>query len=87
MLKAYTEVIQEQLKCGIIERVTGESPEGPHKHYIPHHAVVTPAKTTIKVRVVYDVSAKTRQRNKSLNEYLHRGPVILPNLCGLLLRF
>ena len=87
LLKTYTTVIQEQVERGIIEGVTEDSPGGPHKHYIPHHAVVTPAKTTTKVRVVYDASAKTKQTNKSLNECLHRGSVMLPDLCGLLLRF
>ena len=85
--QAYAAVIQEQLERGIIEKVTDKSPEGPRKHYIPHHAVVTPTKTTTKVRVVYDASAKTKQTNKSLNECLYRGPVMLPDLCGLLLRF
>ena len=36
---------------------------------------------------MYDGSAKTKQTNKSLNEYLHSGPVMLPDLCGLLIRF
>ena len=57
------------------------------KHYIPHHAVITPSKATTKVRVVYDASAKSSQSNKSLNECLYRGPVILPDLFGLLIRF
>ena len=87
LLRSYAAVIQEQLDRGIIEVVTNESVEGPYKHYIPHHAVVTPSKNTTKVRVVYDASAKTRQTNNSLNECLYRGPVILPDLCGLLLRF
>ena len=87
LLKTYTAVIQEQVERGIIEGVTEDSPGGPHKHYIPHHAVVTPAKTTTKVRVVYNASAKTKQTNKSLNECLHRGSVMLPDLCELLLRF
>ena len=69
----------------MIERVN-ESGEG-KKHYIPHHPVVTPTKATTKVRIVYDASAKTRQHNASLNECLYRGPVILKDLCGLLLRF
>jgi len=58
----------------------------PQKHYIPHH-VVTPSKATTKVRVVYDASAKAKQTNLGLNECLHRRPVMLPDLCGLLLRF
>ena len=60
LFQSYTAIIQEQLERGIIEKVTSESVEGPNKHYIPHHAVITPTKTTTKVRVVYDASAKTK---------------------------
>ena len=71
----------------MIEIVSNESNVGPQKHYIPHHAVVTPSKATTKVRVVYDASAKAKQTNLSLNECLQRGPIMLPDLCGFLLRF
>ena len=36
---------------------------------------------------MFDASAKTRKKNQSLNESLHRGPVILENIYGVLLRF
>jgi len=36
---------------------------------------------------MYDASAKTKQEHKSLNKCLYRGPVILPDVTGLLLRF
>ena len=83
----YSATVQEQLERGITEKVSEESEQGNLKHYIPHHAVITPTKSTTKVWVVYDASAKTKQTNKSLNEYLHRGPVMLPDLCGLLIIF
>ena len=57
------------------------------KHYFPHHPVLTPTKETTKLRIVYDGSSKPRKELKSLNECLHREPILLPNLCGLLLRF
>ena len=87
LLQQYDAIIQEQLQRGIIEKIVTESEEGPIKHYIPHHPVITPLKSTTKVRVVYDASAKTKQDHKSLNENLYRGPIILPDLIGLLLRF
>ena len=68
LLEMYSAVIQEQLERGIIEKVSNESEQGTVKHYIPHHAVITSTKSTTKVRVVYDGSAKTKQTNKSLNE-------------------
>ena len=36
---------------------------------------------------MYDSSAKIKRSVKGLNECLYRGPVILEDLCGLLLRF
>ena len=81
----YDGLIQEQMKKGIIEMVAGNTSN--LVHYIPHHAVVTPQHTTTKVPIVYDASAKTKKENLSLNECLYRGPVLLEDLCGILLRF
>ncbi|XP_056016952.1 uncharacterized protein LOC125656535 [Ostrea edulis] len=86
-LQKYDEIIQDQCTKGIIEKIPHSSEETGIKHYIPHHAVIDPTKPTTKVRIVYDASAKSKQSNLSLNECLHRGPVMLQDLCGLLLRF
>ncbi|XP_060588499.1 uncharacterized protein LOC132743919 [Ruditapes philippinarum] len=86
ILEKYDSIIQDQLKKGVIEKVNDSLSDG-LVHYIPHHAVITPQKNTTKIRVVYDASAKTSNENKSLNECLFRGPVLLHDLCGLLMRF
>ena len=70
----------------MIEKVETGSENG-MIHYLPHHAVMSPSKSTTKLRIVYDASAKTRQKHQSLNDCLYRGPVMLHDLCGILLRF
>lgn len=79
-------VMKDQLHKGMIEKVERSSVDG-LVHYLPHHAVISPQKTTTKLRVVYDASARTKKENKSLNECMYRGPVMLQDLCGMLLRF
>lgn len=86
LIQKYDEIIEDQLRQGVIERVRSESKDT-IKHYIPHHAVINPTKVTTKVRIVYDASAKTKSENKSLNECLYRGPILLQNLTGILFRF
>ena len=83
-LQKYDAVIQDQLQKGIVEVVPDEDCTKNLKHYIPHHEVLKPDKTTTKLRNVFDASAKTTKKNQSLNESLHHGPVILEDLCGLL---
>ena len=88
LLRRYDEIIKTQVEKGIIEKVdASEVNNNNRKHYIPHHVVIKPDNATTKLRIVYDASAKTKKGNKSLNECLYRGPVILQDLCGLLLRF
>ncbi|VDL84271.1 unnamed protein product [Nippostrongylus brasiliensis] len=86
LLAAYNETFREQLKLGIIEEVDENTPPLRKVHYLPHQAVLTPHKETTKLRVVYDASAHYKG-SPSLNDALHRGPVLLPKLFGLLLRF
>ena len=86
ILKEYDAVIQDQLKRGIVERVVSTNDIPGEVHYLPHHPVIRQAKTTTKVRVVYDASAKTGS-NSSLNECLHAGPSLLESIPDILLRF
>ena len=87
LLHKYDEIIQQQIRNNIIEEVDVTKPSETKKYYLPHHPILTPDKETTKIRIVYDASAKAKSTASSLNECLLRGPIILPDLCGLLLRF
>ena len=72
LLRQYCDVIESQLHGGIIEIINGRSETESKKHYLPHHPVITPSKSTTKIRIVYDASVKASQHEKSLNECLYR---------------
>uniref|UniRef100_A0AAF5PKS5 DUF1758 domain-containing protein n=1 Tax=Wuchereria bancrofti TaxID=6293 RepID=A0AAF5PKS5_WUCBA len=73
-LHSYHQILMDQLHSGIIEEVPPKDEVGVI-HYLPHHEVLTPSKSTTKLRIVYDASAH-HKGFKSLNEVLYRGPVI-----------
>lgn len=56
ILQMYTIIIEDQLSRGIFESVDRYKADG-LVHYIPHHAVITPQKSTTKLRIVYNASA------------------------------
>ena len=86
LLKAYNCTIEEQLKCGIVEIVNEEDNVSSGRvHYLPHHAVVRQDKSTTKVCIVYDASAKSE--GASLNECLRVGPKFGQRIFELLIRF
>ena len=87
VLKEYAKTIQEQLDKGIIEKVPNVSEANNPVHYLPHLPVVRTGRSTTKVRVVYDGSAKSNESSLSLNDCLHKGPNLIPKLFDALIRF
>ena len=85
ILEEYDRTIKDQLEKGIIEAVPDGDPQPAQTHYLPHHAVMRQDRTTTKLRVVYDASAKSD--GPSLNECLHKGPKFNQLILDLLLRF
>uniref|UniRef100_A0A914YSH8 Peptidase A2 domain-containing protein n=1 Tax=Panagrolaimus superbus TaxID=310955 RepID=A0A914YSH8_9BILA len=78
-------IIDDQVNRGTIERAP-RKPQGSIVHYLPHHFVITPQKTTTKVRMVFNGSAKALKNAPSLNECMYRGPIDMPEIPGLLCR-
>ena len=72
---------------GIIEKVNENEVQGTRLHYLPPQPLLTPSKTTTKLRIAYDVSSKSKRGALSLNDCLRRGQTLLPSLCGVLMRY
>ena len=89
ILREYDCVIKDQLEKGIVEQV----PIQPTKqemspiHYMPHHPVIRRGRSTTKVKVIYDGSAKSKELGVSLNDYIQTGPNLIPKLFDIMVRF
>ena len=85
LLEKYDAIIKEQLDLGIVVPVDDSLSSPARVHYMPHHAVIRRDKSTTKVRVVYDASAKAD--GPSLNDCLHTGPSLHRKIFEILVRF
>ena len=85
MKREYHEILQNDIKKGIIEKVDDEGIPG-KTHYLPHRAVARHDKETTKVRIVFNGSEKVDQCT-SLNEALYSGASLLCMIFDILLRF
>ena len=90
LYEQYSDVIDYQLKTGIVELVDENEPTiAGHVHYLPHRAVVRDDKASTKVRVVFDASSSSKFGFPPgfLNSFLYAGPSLTSSLFGVLLRF
>ena len=87
LCKMYVAGLQEYVSLGHAHKLTAEKAamETPGwTWYIPHHPVLNPNKPG-KCRIVFDASAE--YRGVSLNSQLLKGPDLLSNMVGVLIRF
>ena len=68
-LKVCDDVVKEQLETGIVEPIPDGATDN-RVHYISHRSVWKPDADTTKLRLIYDISAKERKSDRSLNECL-----------------
>ena len=87
LLETYDDIISKQIKEGIVEIVddTNDAPDIGDVTYLPHRPVIKNDKSTTKVRIVYDASARAGEC--SLNECLYKGSSLTPLIFDCWLRF
>ena len=85
--QSYEQVFMDYLKEGIAIQIPAEEIDykGP-VYYLPHRPVVKLDSNSTKVRPVFDASAKGYNK-MSLNDCVHIGPNLLPDLVEVLIRF
>ncbi|PIC53268.1 hypothetical protein B9Z55_003046 [Caenorhabditis nigoni] len=76
------ETFQKMEETDIIEEIDNDPNLG---YFIPYGQVFNESSNTTKVRTVFDASSK-RRGEISLNNALHQGPSLIPELQGILLR-
>jgi hypothetical protein len=75
----------EYEELGHMTPVSAHAENQPY-YYLPHHPVIRNSSTTTKMRVVFDGSAKSSS-GLSLNDLLHVGPTVQPDLYSIVLWF
>ena len=86
-IEKYDEAIREQRGRGFIKKVDDTCRVQGILHYIPHLPAFNEDSATTKMRIVYNASAKGKNKTPSMNDCLQTGPCLLKALLGILLRF
>ena len=74
LLETYDDIISNQIKEGIVEKVDKSILTNISEFYLPHTPLVRENGESTKIRIVYDASARADNQSKSLNEYSETGP-------------
>lgn len=85
-LQEYDKIINNYIKEDIAEEIP-PVPSSTRVRVLPHHAVFKEQSQSTKVRVVLDASAKCGSDDLSINDCMHEGSNLLPNVVGILPRF
>ena len=83
----HNQVMNEYERNGWSRQLSQEEVEAKDKpkYYLPHHGVYRPEKKSTPLRVVFDPACQ--YQGVSLNSFLYKGPCLIGNLLGVLLRF
>ena len=81
----YNKTISQYLEKGYVSRISTDKNCNLVKWYLPHFPVVREGRSTTKVRIVFDASAK--YNGTALNDVIYQGPKLQNDLFNVLLRF
>lgn len=83
--KEYRDTVKAYVEKGYLRKLPPENQPTTAAWYLPHFPLVRMDKTTTKVRIVFDCSA--RHLGVSLNDVIHAGPKLQAELFDVLIRF
>ena len=83
LAQSYADVINRYVEQGYVKKVAPIDSE--KQWFLPHFPVVKPDRSTTKIRIVFDASAKCQ--GISLNDAIHQGPKLQKELFDVLTRF
>ena len=85
--ETYREQMDDMIQHGVTRKLTQAAIENCNVpvYYLSHHEVLKPESTTTPCRIVFNSSAKFQ--GHSLNNHLAKGPDLMNNLLGILVRF
>lgn len=90
LFRDYSKFISEYVHLGhakiISSNVQQENIDLENSYFLPHHPVIKQDSVSTKLRVVFDGSMRTKNKI-SLNDMMHKGPTVQPELFEILLRF
>ncbi len=81
--KAMNEYVEKEWAEPLTDDELAQKQKG--VYYLPHHGIYRADKKSTPLRVVFDPACHFN--GVSLNSYLHKGPCLIGNLLGVLLRF
>ncbi|XP_071537744.1 uncharacterized protein [Panulirus ornatus] len=85
--KEYSDQIHDMVERDVARKLTTDEikdSQGP-VHYIPHHEILRPDSKSTPIRIVFNSSAS--YMGHVLNDYYAKGPDMLCDLFGILVRF
>lgn len=85
LLEEVEQIYNDQLKRGFTEEIQKDEADG-LMIYLPQHAVLRLDKNTTKVRMVSDASCKPAKNEASANDLMFKGPDLMNDLVGVILR-